>query len=153
MGIVDRLGDLLKSYFIDGAETRGGVHSYHDPDLDDAWAELNDFMDGRSSAWTGRRQTHDWEDPYRSSAEGARGFRSEPESRTGPPETLRADFAELGVVFGADEETCKTAYKKLLKTHHPDRHAGHEGDMKKATTKSAKINAAYENIRKWRATL
>jgi DnaJ-domain-containing protein 1 len=153
MGIVDRLGDLLKSYFFDGAETRGGVHPYHDPDLDDAWAELNDFMDSKSSAWTGKRQTHDWEDPYRSSAGGAQGFRPESGSREGPPETLRADFAELGVAFGANEETCKTAYKKLLKTHHPDRHAGHEGDMKKATAKSAKINAAYENIRKWRATL
>jgi curved DNA-binding protein CbpA len=45
---------------------------------------------------------------------------------------------------------CKAAYKKLLKLHHPDRHAGHTGNMKKATEKSARINAAYDRIEKWR---
>jgi hypothetical protein len=148
---MNRLGDLLRSYLFDDdfddRTTRGGVYS--DPDLDDAWDELNEFMGGASSAWTG--QTHDWEDPYRSSAEHSRGFGSETGNRRGPPESLRADFAELGVAFGADEETCKAAYKKLLKIHHPDRHSRHEGNMKKATAMSAKINAAYENICRWRS--
>jgi curved DNA-binding protein CbpA len=44
------------------------------------------------------------------------------------------------------------AYKKLLKIHHPDRHAGHPGNMKKATEKSARINAAYQKIEHWRET-
>jgi curved DNA-binding protein CbpA len=63
---------------------------------------------------------------------------------------LRGDFAELGLPFDASEEDCKQAYKKLLKIHHPDRHAGHEGNMKKATEKSARINAAYDRIQRWR---
>jgi len=67
-----------------------------------------------------------------------------------PPEWLRADFELLEVPFGADDETCKAAYKRLLKIHHPDRHAGHEGDFKKATEKTAKINAAHDRIEKWR---
>jgi hypothetical protein len=69
-----------------------------------------------------------------------------------PPETLRRDFAELGLPLGASEEACKGAYKKLLKIHHPDRHAGHEGNIKKATEKSARLNAAFDRIQKWRAT-
>jgi hypothetical protein len=161
MSIMSRLGDLLRSYLSDdsfdnddngfGAGTaRDDVHG--DPDLDNAWAELNGFLGGASSAWTGRAR--DWEDPYRSRA-GAREdwgeFRAETGTRKGPPERLRADFAELGVAFGADEETCKAAYKKLLKIHHPDRHSGHEGNMKKATATSARINAAYENICRWRS--
>jgi DnaJ-domain-containing protein 1 len=66
------------------------------------------------------------------------------------PEELRADFAELGVPFGAGEKACRDAYKKLLKLHHPDRHAGHAGNMKKATEKTARVNAAYDRIEKWR---
>jgi len=36
--------------------------------------------------------------------------------------------------------------------HHPDRHAGHPGNMKKATEKSARINAAHQRIERWRET-
>jgi hypothetical protein len=159
MSIMSRLGDLLRSYLLDDdfddgfddfdeGAARGGVRG--DPDLDNAWTELNAFLGGASSAWTGKPR--DWEDPYRSGAGESRGYRQETGNRRGPPERLRADFAELGVAFGADEETCKTAYKRLLKTHHPDRHAMHEDNMKKANDRSARITAAYKNIRLWRST-
>jgi len=65
---------------------------------------------------------------------------------------LRADFQELSLPFGAGAADCKAAYKKLLKIHHPDRHAGHEGNMKKATAKAARINASYRRIEAWRET-
>jgi DnaJ-domain-containing protein 1 len=78
-------------------------------------------------------------------------------NRTGPgdngkhiPEELRPDFAELGIPFGASGAECKGAYKKLLKIHHPDRHGGHPEHFKKATDKTAGINAAYDRIEKWR---
>ncbi|MDR2209856.1 MAG: J domain-containing protein [Spirochaetaceae bacterium] len=64
---------------------------------------------------------------------------------------MRPDFAELGLPFGAGADECKAAYRRLLKLHHPDRHAGHQGNMEKATKKMAKINAAYDRIEKWRA--
>jgi curved DNA-binding protein CbpA len=66
------------------------------------------------------------------------------------PERLRGDFAELALPFGAGADECKAAYKRLLKKHHPDRHAGAEGDLQRATEKSARINAAYERIESWR---
>jgi hypothetical protein len=164
---MDRLGDLLKSYlnFDDGGNAgagQGRFYGYEDADLNEAYDELDEFLNrGGSSAWTGKTgaQTGDWEDPYRSAASGNdRGFHSatghtERRSSKLPPESLRADFEELGVPFGADEETCKAAHKKLLKTHHPDRHAGHEGNTNKANAKSARINAAYDNIRRWRQGL
>ncbi|MDR1468851.1 MAG: J domain-containing protein [Spirochaetaceae bacterium] len=147
MSIVNRLGDLFRSYFtFDDDFDEGSSRVHGDPDIDEAWAELNEFM---GSTWTGK--TRDWEDPYRSRAGERQNSGTGPGNRGGPPERLRSDFAELGVAFGADEETCKAAYKKLLKVHHPDRHAGHEGNMKKATAKSSRINAAYENIRRWRS--
>jgi hypothetical protein len=159
---------------------RGRAGTSGDPDVEAAFEELNDFLrgpredpppgsgkpgekPGRERSWNGGyggsgeggtagntaggydEKARSWEARFRGSA-GAQGT-------PGPaPDSLRGDFAELGVPFGADGETCKGAYKKLLKRHHPDRHAGHPGNMQKATEKSARINSAYDRIEKWRTT-
>jgi curved DNA-binding protein CbpA len=148
VGIFDRLGDVIKSYLNDEdgrifPRSRGG-----DPDLEEAEAELESFLrdqrGGKREAGTG------------SGAQGAGSRNPGGNRRTGsgdpamPPEELQPDFVELGLPFGAGSEECKAAYRRLLKLHHPDRHAGHEGNRKKATEKSARINAAYDRIEKWR---
>ena len=147
MGIWDRLGQLFKSYINDDdtlyRDRRS--NSYGDPDLNDAFDELNDYLDKGKTA----------EDRQQS---GAADFTSEPFAKTGktagkqvPPEELRRDFSELELTFGASSDECKEAYKRLLKIHHPDRHANHEGNFKKASEKTLRLNAAYERICKWRA--
>jgi DnaJ-domain-containing protein 1 len=134
MGIIDRLSDVIRSYLSEdnvSATRMRGV----DQDFADAYEELDEFLrEGRNA---GTRSAHS----------------SAPPPKTPLiPEVLRQDFTELGVPFGANAEACKTAYKKLLKIHHPDRHAGHSENMRKATEKSARINAAYERIERWRTT-
>jgi DnaJ-domain-containing protein 1 len=142
MSIWDRLGGVIRSYLNDDDEKIFGSGRERplpkDPDLDAAFDELDDFLGGRP------------EDP-RSGGEFA-GNAGAPGSRYAKPapEELRPDFAELGVAFGAPADECRAAYKKLLKIHHPDRHAGHEGNLKKATDRTARINAAYDRIEKWR---
>jgi DnaJ-class molecular chaperone len=108
--------------------------------MDAAWDEVNDYLRGGPQAKAnGNRDGDSW---------GAR-----PGSGAVPvPEELRPDFALLELPFGAGEDECKAAYKRLLKLHHPDRHAGHEGNMRKATERSSRITAAYDRIEKWRAT-
>ncbi|GHT66138.1 hypothetical protein FACS1894110_09310 [Spirochaetia bacterium] len=154
MGIFDRLGDVIKSYLNDedekifgrtGRERQRGA----DPDLDAAFDELNDFL-GRDFAKRGGWRGIVDEEPGGAAAGGGAG-KTNGSAKT-VPNALRQDFAELGLDPGASAEECKTAYKKLLKIHHPDRHAGHPGNMKKATDKSARINAAYDRIEKWRGT-
>jgi curved DNA-binding protein CbpA len=139
MGVFDRLGTIINSYFNDfSGETSRRFISSGDPDFDAAYEELDDYLN--------RKERH-FEKETKQDFGTARqqGVKL-------PPEELRADFDLLGVPFNADSETCKTAYKKLLKIHHPDRHAGHEGNYQKATQKSAKINAAWDRIEKWRQT-
>jgi curved DNA-binding protein CbpA len=144
MGIFDRLGTVINSYFNDFSnETAGRLRSSGDPDLDAAYEELDDYLNRKEYRFEKEANT-DWRSARPSTAKTS-GVKL-------PPEELRPDFDLLGVPFGADNETCKTAYKKLLKIHHPDRHAGHEGNYKKATEKSAKINAAWDRIEKWRQT-
>ncbi|MCL2243455.1 MAG: J domain-containing protein [Treponema sp.] len=146
MGIFDRLGKVINSYLNDfGEQTSqsfrsGSRSSSNDPDLDAAYDELNDFLNQKETQSKSKSDNRYWQEPPR----------SDPKDKSIPPEELRADFECLGVPFGADKETCKAAYKNLLKIHHPDRHAGHEGNIKKATAKSAIINAAWDRIEKWR---
>ena len=142
MGIFDRLGSVISSYLNDfGGKSdlnfKPSNRFYSDPDLDAAYDELNDYLNN-GPRYEKKQSEYFWKD-------------AEPEPKTKlPPEELRADFEILKVPFGADEETCKSAYKNLLKIHHPDRHVGHEGNYKKATERSAKINAAWDRIEKWR---
>jgi DnaJ-class molecular chaperone len=143
MGIFDRLGSVINSYINDfGEQTNRSFktsreYRYNDPDIDAAFEELDDYLNNDDARFEKKRT---WRE-----AEAARFNKIKL-----PPQELRADFELLKVPFGADDETCKAAYKKLLKIHHPDRHAGHEGNYKKATERMAKINAAWDRIEKWR---
>jgi DnaJ-domain-containing protein 1 len=174
MGILDRLGNVIKSYLLDDEEKVFGKTSVKsrgsgDPDLDAAMDELNDFLGkGPKAGYTRTEYSYT---EYRNTREGAQYSRTEysrteysgkgagktgkaggngGNSASATGEELKADFAELGLSPDASAEECKTAYKKLLKIHHPDRHAGHAANMKKATEKTTRINAAYDRIEKWR---
>jgi DnaJ-domain-containing protein 1 len=142
MSIWSRLGSIINSYLNEFEnETSRNFKSSGDPDLDAAYDELNEFLNSKDTH-SGREKTeYTWKETDDNRQTSSKKF---------PPEELRKDFELLGVPFGAHSQECRAAYKKLLKIHHPDRHAGHEGNFKKATAKSAKINAAWDRIETWR---
>jgi curved DNA-binding protein CbpA len=172
MGIFDRLGDVIKSYLNDDDATIFGrqpdtVRRSGDPDLDAAFEELDEFLGKKGNGFSRTEYNHtEYEKTkggerysrteysrtdYSSAGRGAGNRKKGAAGREEIPISgeLRQDFAELGLGAGASMEECKTAYKKLLKIHHPDRHAGHAGNMLKATEKTARINAAWDRIEKW----
>jgi DnaJ-domain-containing protein 1 len=170
---------VIKSYLNDEDGRIFGPSRRGDPDLEEAEAELESFLRGAGpraetrdwsdsrantgGAWgegraTGRgswTRAGDWSGGRANTGGAWSDAWADPgvrrEKPAGPPEELRPDFAELGLPFGAGPEECKAAYRRLLKLHHPDRHAGHQGNMEKATKKMATINAAYGRIEAWRA--
>ena len=158
MGIFERLGDVLKSYLNDQDDTIFSSRSFRqdrrDPDLDAAFEELDEFLGKkeREAHFDARaaREEESFERAWRQNNSEQTGRSSQRERPI--PESLSQDFAELGLPLGASAEECKAAYKRLLKLHHPDRHAGHPGNMQKATAKTARINAAFDRIAAWRET-
>ena len=130
MSIRDRLGRIINSYINEKEPVYGNKSrsSSGDPDFDDAYEELENFLNN--------------EQPKKKPEPAGQKPRS-------VPEEIMEDFAELGLTPDATEIQLKEAYKKLLKIHHPDRHAGHPGNMEKATKKSARINASYDRLEKW----
>ena len=140
MGILDRLGNVIKSYVnIDDEVFKKSYSKKHsDPDLNAAFEELDDFLHGDEAGE--KFKTY----------EAKAGEETDKKKKTRPiPEGLKKDFAELGLTPEATAEECKEAYKRLLKVHHPDRHAKHEGNTEKATEKSARVNASYDRLVDW----
>ena len=136
--LFDRLGDLLRTVL--GGDQGSGAGPRRarpqrpaDPDLAAAWEELDAFLDSDATADDGPRQ----------SAAGG-GRRSA--ATAGPREYLRRDYATLGVAFGAPLSEVKSAYKRLMQAHHPDRFANDPRRQAAATRKAAAINAAYARI-------
>ncbi|MDR1867577.1 MAG: DnaJ domain-containing protein [Treponema sp.] len=124
---LDRIGRVIRGYLEEDYST-----SFKDPDISEAEAELEEFLNSKAQ--------HRTEQFYNSADQS--------DTPSCPPDLLK-DFAELGLLPDASAEECKAAYRYLLKVHHPDRHAGHAENMQKATEKSARINAAYDRIKKW----
>ena len=161
MGIIDRLGNVIKSYLAEEAGSAafdgrfaGGRRSA-DADLNAAFEELNEYLNtdtaARSKSYTNRNNTYknntSQNNAYKNDAQS--GGQQSGRSVKLPPESLRRDFETLGVPFGASEADCKAAQKNLLKKHHPDIHAQHEGNRQKATVNAAGINAAFQRIHEW----
>lgn len=130
MGIWDRLGNVLKSYINDGKNyDEKPFRRKQDDDYSAAYEELEGFL-------RGDRPGEDEQD-------------KKTETRRPVPDGLKYDFMELGLSTDATYAECKEAYKKLLKIHHPDRHSGDPEKLKKATEKSARINASWDRLEKW----
>ena len=150
--IFDRLGNLLKSWLNDGDD--GREKPFGDPDarrtgdgyFDDAMDELNAFLSEDRAKQ--EKLARDREERARAEAE-ARARTSRP---SGPPRKLVDAYRTLGLEPGATFEKVRSAYKRLLKEHHPDRHGDSPEKQKKATETAARINDAYRVIETWHDT-
>ena len=136
---IDRFADFLRSVL--GGDKEQDSQSagqrprgrFVDPDVEEAWQELDDYMRGGDSA-------------ARSEARSRESSRTRSAPRP-PNESLRQDYANLEVPFGASIETVRQSYKNLILKYHPDKHAGNPEEQRVALEITKKINASFERIR------
>ena len=149
-GFIDRIAGFLRDLFgSEGSSSRAkptGSPGYQDPDLRDAWEELDDYMRGGTGERTGQgdrtsRAGPNEGGPNQGGRQQSRGWR--------PPadESLRQDYANLEVPFGADIETVRKSYKTLILRYHPDKHAGDPEQQRIALEITKKVNQSFERIR------
>ncbi len=135
MDIFDRLGNLIRTILDDlpadgSGETSIGNRSAsrNDPDLQQAWDELENYMAEEEPAPRQRSNT---------------SFGSGP---AGVPELLRRDFSNLEVPFGAPLSDVRRSYKRLMTTFHPDRHSADPDRFRTATEVTKKLNQSLDRI-------
>ena len=132
--IFDRLGNLLKSVLQDDSDDDprpSQKTSFSDPDLQDAWAELNEFMNTGTETEKSTKQTS---------------------ARPLIPRELEKDYKLLGVSHTAGMEEIAKTYKKLLSKHHPDRFASDPAAFEKATENAKRISASFQRIKQYKAS-
>lgn len=132
MDIFDRLGNLIRTILDDepGEEpARGRIAADSrfrtDPDLRDAWEELERFMHDPNPG-----------DPAKHATDQPR-----------IPESLRIDYRNLEVPFGAPLTEVRRSYKRLLTEFHPDKHSSDPNRFRTATEVTKRLNRSYERIR------
>lgn len=136
--IFDRLGSFFRSIFSEdeSADSSSG-RRFHDADMQDAWDELEDYLNEGKTAGRKREQRHE------------RTQTAEQAARFSEREKLRPDYANLKVPFGSSFEAVKQAYKKLLRQYHPDKHANDPQKFKMATEITSKLNQSFQRIREY----
>jgi hypothetical protein len=164
--LFDRFGNLLKSWM--GSEAynerpfsdpdRGGQdrarsgNATGDPFLDDAMAELDAYLEDDREAQARLEREREARRRAEEQARARRPGYGSSGQGAGPPAKLVAAYKTLGLPFGASFAEVKTAYKRLLKEHHPDKHGSSPESQKNATETSTRINDAYRIIETWRDT-
>jgi len=172
---VDQLFDRFERMFrswVNGAATEAESlfrssrprGSSGDPDLDEAMAELDDFLDlgrteteAREASRESReaaRERREREDRARASrpGDGRFGAGAYGQRPSGPPERLVRAYRTLGLAYGSPFPEVKAAYKRLLMQNHPDRNSATPEQLKRSTEISAQINSAYSLIETWTTT-
>ena len=124
MDIFDKLGALIDGILDDN--DRWEQQRRTDSDYDQAWEELDAYL--------------------RDEEEAGRPSFEQP-AASGIPSYLRKDFGNLEVPPGTRLPEVQKAYKRLMATFHPDRHASNPEKLETATRVSQKINESYQRIR------
>ncbi len=132
----DRLGDLLQS-LLGGDAGRSGTYDLRDPDMREAVAELDAYLESGVSQ-------------RRTAGSGASQQRTAGRQDPGKPgsvdQALRKDYATLDVSFAAPFNDVRKSYKRLLHKYHPDRFSGDEKKQALANEVTQLLNEAFARI-------
>ncbi len=136
MSVFDKLEGFFRT-IVEQEDRRES--STADPDLADAWEELDEYMsfgEGRSTYG-----------PYRdTTGGGTRGAYSTRDRPARVPEHLREHFRNLELELGASLEEVQAAYKRLIRRYHPDRFGRSPKKQKTATEIIKRVNYSYHQI-------
>jgi hypothetical protein len=62
---------------------------------------------------------------------------------------LRRCYHELGVQVGARLDVVRSAWRRLVREHHPDRHGGDPERQRRGTERLQEINRSYDRLKRW----
>lgn len=133
--IFDRFGNLLRSFFQDNHSTQSYDSSFSDPDIQEAWDELEEFLQGDGGAGADRNSSS-----------------SQRLQTPVVPVELHADYALLKSKPGDPLSEVAKSYRQLLRIHHPDRYATDPVAFADATETTKTLTSAFRKIKEYAET-
>ena len=138
MSITKRLLDLARSNLnalLDrvGDRDEGGLDELSDEDLEAELRRRRDERETRAAEETTRAR-----DQQRQRQRQATGGTRE--------NKIAQYYAQLEVAYGSDLDTCKQAYRRLMRKYHPDLHSGDPEKQKIATELAQSLSRAYNEL-------
>ncbi len=112
-----------------------------------AGRELADYSDEELHAELERRKMERASGPQRPGTTSADPAAAASPAQKEPADEMTRAYASLELRPGADLETVKAQYRKLIRHYHPDRHAGDPEKHKVAVDLAQKLTKAYMRIR------
>ena len=131
----NRLEDLIQTLLGENRSSRRSSPRFDDPDMAAAWDELDEFLGGAST------EPREGTGGTRGPGGGTRAARPDPR------ESLRDDYRNLEVSFGAPLAEVRAAYRRLIMTYHPDKYADDPGKAKVATEIASRLNDSFNRIK------
>lgn len=92
------------------------------------------------------------DEDFEASYNNARTNEPPPNREATQDEKIAAYYANLETPYGADLETVKKAYRKMMKQYHPDKFSGDPEKQKTATEITKRLNEAYQALEKYLQT-
>lgn len=102
----------------------------------EAWEELEEYLRPSEE----RPRSADDGTSGQGGSGGSSGYRQRPRA-------VAQDYRNLELEPGTDFATVKLAYRRLMRTYHPDRYANDPERQRVATEISARLNASFNRIR------
>lgn len=84
--------------------------------------------------------------------EGFETIGQSPQRTKKQEKTIRDYYANLEVEFGADLDTVKASYRKLMRKYHPDRYTSDPEMERMATQLSQELTRAYQAVESYLKT-
>lgn len=88
------------------------------------------------------------DEDFDASYKNARTNEQPPKPEPTRDEKIAGYYANLEIPYGANLETVKKAYRKLMKQYHPDKFSGDPEKQKTATEITKRLNEAYQALEK-----
>ncbi len=130
--IFDKLNRIIDSFVDEPVDSGTGRY---DPDMSEAWEELESFMRGEN--YDGNPEDHH-------AGRSGTGMH-----RGGVPSELERDFQNLEVPVGAPWKEVQRAYKSQLAQYHPDRFASNPKKYATATEITKQLNYSYQRLKQY----
>jgi DnaJ-domain-containing protein 1 len=110
---------------------------------------------GKADGYKKKFEDYEFNDPYSNQAKGQSKSQSNSQSnnqsnsqQSAAYDPIATYYANLEVPYGADLNTVRTAWRKLVRQYHPDKFSADPERQKLATELTKGLNFAYQELEK-----